>query len=310
MRRQRSCSTRRSWDAGIASIQHKKPSKCMKASPWGTSEEVSARSVTRPPRGAMSKTGPASAWRMMEIFSRDHWQMTLGQRAALEGVLSSLKPETAVEIGTAAGGSLRSLSLHSGHVHSFDLALPPNAESFPNVTFHPGNSHETLRPWLDGFDGEIHFVLIDGDHTTEGALKDIRDVVESPSLNGVVLMHDSCNAQVHRALRSYPWSEHERVRHVDLGFLPGYVLRRGRADPGELCSGFAMAIVGDRVPVAPAFTTGGPVFDVFYDSRSVMRPAAEVLKRPRAIARQVRHPRTTIRNARWKLAQARKRSNG
>jgi hypothetical protein len=246
---------------------------------------------------------------MMEIFSRDHWQMTLGQRAAIEGVLSSLKPETAVEIGTAAGGSLRSLSLHSGHVHSFDLALPPNAESFPNVTFHAGNSHETLGPWLDGFDGEIQFVLIDGDHTTKGALRDIRDVVESPALNGVVLVHDACNAQVHRALRSYPWSEHERVRYVDFGFLPGYVLRRGRGDPGELCSGFAIAIVGDLVSVAPAFRSG-PIFDGFYDSRSVMRPAAEVLKRPRAIARQLRRPRTTIRNARWKLAQARKRSNG
>jgi hypothetical protein len=247
---------------------------------------------------------------MMEIFSRERWQMTLGQRAALEGVLSSLKPETAVEIGTAAGGSLRSLSLHSGHVHSFDLALPPDAESFPNVTFHTGNSHETLGPWLDGFGGEIQFVLIDGDHTTEGALKDIRDVVESPALNGVVLVHDACNDHVHRALRSYPWSERERVRHVDFGFLPGYVLRRGRAGPGELCSGFAIAIVGDLVPVAPAFTSSGPVFDGFYDSRSVMRPAAEVLKRPRTIARQLRRPRTTIRNARWKLAQARKRSNG
>jgi len=245
----------------------------------------------------------------MEIFSREQWQMTLGQRAALEGVLSSLKPETALEIGTAAGGSLRSLSLHSGHVHSFDLALPPNPERFPNVTFHVGNSHETLGPWLDGFDGEIQFVLIDGDHTTKGALNDIRDVVESPALNGVVLMHDACNAQVHRALKSYPWSEHERVRYVDFGFLPGYVLRRGRADPGELCSGFAIAIVGDRVPLAPVFTSRGPVFDGFYDPRSVMRPAAEVIKRPHAIARQLRRPRTTIRNARWKLVQARKRTN-
>lgn len=245
----------------------------------------------------------------MEIFSREHWVMSLGERAAMEGILSSLKPETAVEIGTAAGGSLRSLSLHSGHVHSFDLALPPDAESFPNVTFHPGNSHETFGPWLDGFDGQIQFALIDGDHSTEGALKDIRDVVESPALNGVVLVHDACNAQVHRALRSYPWSEHERVRYVDFEFLPGYVVRRGRR-PGEFWSGFAIAIVGDLVPVARPFRSSGPVLDMFYDSHSVMRPVAEVLKQRHAIARRLRRPRTTIRNARWKLAQARKHSNG
>jgi hypothetical protein len=246
---------------------------------------------------------------MIEIFSREDWQMSLGERAALEGVLGSLKPETAVEIGTAAGGSLRSLSLHSGHVHSFDLVLPPAAESYPNVTFHVGNSHETLGPWLERFDGEIQFVLIDGDHTVTGALRDIRDVVESPALNGIVLIHDANNPQVHRALKSYPWSEHERVRYVDLGFLPGYVVRRGYRK-GELWSGLALAIVGDLVKVERAFKSSGPVLDRFYDPHSVMRPAAEVLRQPRAIMRQLRRPRTTVRNARWKLAQARKRGIG
>jgi hypothetical protein len=243
---------------------------------------------------------------VIEIFSREFWQMTLGERAAIEGVLSGLKPETALEIGTASGGSLRSSSMHSGHVHSFDLVLPPDAESYPNVTFHQGDSHETLKPWLDTFVGTIQFALIDGDHTVAGALKDIRDVVESRALNGIVLIHDASNPRVHRALKSYPWSEHARVRYVDFGFLPGYVIRRGHRR-GELWGGLAMAIVGDPVKVERAFSSAGPVLDRFYDPHSLMRPTAEVLGRSLVIARQLRRPRTTVRNARWKLARARRR---
>lgn len=231
--------------------------------------------------------------------------MSLGERAAVEGVLSGLKPETAIEIGTATGGSLRSSSRHSGHVHSFDLVLPPDPESYVNVTFHQGNSHELLRPWLHSFDGTIQFALIDGDHTVSGALQDVRDVLESPALNGIVLMHDASHPRVHRALRSFPWAAHPRVRYVDFGFVPGYVIRRGPRR-GELWGGLAMAIVGDPAEVDRAFTSD-PIMDRFYDPHSLMRPAAEVLGRPRVIARQLRRPRTTVRNARWKLAQARQR---
>lgn len=38
---------------------------------------------------------------MIEIFEEPQWQMTPGERAAMEGVLSQLKPNLALEVGTA-----------------------------------------------------------------------------------------------------------------------------------------------------------------------------------------------------------------
>jgi hypothetical protein len=34
------------------------------------------------------------------------WQMRIGERAAVEGLLAQVVPRLAIEIGTAAGGSL------------------------------------------------------------------------------------------------------------------------------------------------------------------------------------------------------------
>jgi len=50
--------------------------------------------------------------------------MSFGERAALEGILSQLTPDLALELGTAEGGSLERLAHHSAEVHSFDLVAP------------------------------------------------------------------------------------------------------------------------------------------------------------------------------------------
>lgn len=63
------------------------------------------------------------------------WRMSLGERAALEGILASLRPATAIEIGTLQGGSLDTTAAHSDVVHSFDLSFYPSVSRnrFPNV---------------------------------------------------------------------------------------------------------------------------------------------------------------------------------
>src|SRR5690349_5616237 len=78
----------------------------------------------------------------------DSWQMAPGERAAIEGLLSQLKPRLAIEIGTAQGGSLARIAAHSDEVHSFDLAHQVDESRFPNVTFHRGDSHVLLPRFL------------------------------------------------------------------------------------------------------------------------------------------------------------------
>ena len=58
---------------------------------------------------------------MIGILAPSHWQMTFGERAAIEGILAQLRPRVAIEIGTAEGGSLERIAHYSERVHSFDL---------------------------------------------------------------------------------------------------------------------------------------------------------------------------------------------
>ena len=67
----------------------------------------STRAMTR------HATAPAPR-RPAGLLAPDPWQMTLGERAALEGLLARLRPALAVEIGTAEGGSTRCLGAPRG----------------------------------------------------------------------------------------------------------------------------------------------------------------------------------------------------
>src|SRR4051812_3963802 len=81
---------------------------------------------------------------MIELFERPEWQMTYGERVALEGTVSALHPALSLEIGTAQGGSLAQIAAHSDEVHSFDLVRPEELRVPENVTLHTGDSHELL----------------------------------------------------------------------------------------------------------------------------------------------------------------------
>ena len=103
----------------------------------------------------------------IEIFEDHVWQMSLGERAAVEGVLSQLRPALAAEIGSMEGACLRRIAAHAGEAHSFDLS-PPTLPVPENVTVHTGDSHELLAPWLAELEEQgrnLDFVMVDGDHT-------------------------------------------------------------------------------------------------------------------------------------------------
>lgn len=127
--------------------------------------------------------------------------MALGERAALEGVLVQLKPDLAVEIGTAEGGSLERIAAHSVEVHSLDFEprLDPAAfrsSCFPNVNFHRGDQHETLPRLLAEFAEQgrnVDFLLVDGDHSREGARRDVEDMLASPVIARTVILFQDCS---------------------------------------------------------------------------------------------------------------------
>jgi hypothetical protein len=160
--------------------------------------------------------------RPYDFTENDRWQMALGERAALEGVLTWLRPGLAVELGTAEGGSLQAIAAHSEEVHTFDLEPRPR-DRFENVTFHRGDNHVLLPRLLAELTSKhrnVDFVLIDGDHSTEGVKRDILDLLASDAIRRtVILLHDSMNEGVRAGMESIDFRAYPKVRYVDGHFV-------------------------------------------------------------------------------------------
>lgn len=173
------------------------------------------------------------------------WQMSFGERAALEGLLSQLRPHLAVEVGSAAGGSLRRIAHHSERVHTFDLVRPaPSVAHRPNVRLHTGDSRFLLPEWLEELRRPIDFALIDGDHSPEGVRADLAALLESRWCRRTVfLLHDSAHEATRAGILAALQTA-SGVVYQDMDFLPGYVFARG-GFAGERWGGFALIVTGD-----------------------------------------------------------------
>jgi hypothetical protein len=154
--------------------------------------------------------------------------MSFGERAALEGVLCQVKPQLAIEIGTAEGGSLSRIAAHSAEVHSFDLVAPDTSViDAPHVSYHAGDSHQLLPAALEQFASEgrnVDFVLVDGDHSSEGVKQDIEDLFRSDAVaDTAIVIHDTGNEQVRAGLDAVQYAAFAKVAYVDLDFVGGQI---------------------------------------------------------------------------------------
>lgn len=158
--------------------------------------------------------------------------MAAGERAAIEGVLSQLKPSLAIELGTARGGSLRRIAAHSAEVHSFDF--DPKVERVAeHVKLHRGDSHDLLPRLLRRLEQEgrsVDFALVDGDHSAAGVRRDLHDLLSSTAVQQtVILLHDTGNEEVRAGLVDFDFDGFGKVAYVDLSFVdlnrPNGVLR-------------------------------------------------------------------------------------
>jgi hypothetical protein len=182
---------------------------------------------------------------LRELFDDPVWQMSRGERAAIEGVLAAMKPTVAIEIGSMQGACLRRIALHAEEAHSFDLN-PPTLPMPANVVLHTGNSHELLPTFLAeqaAEDRNVDLVVVDGDHSSEGVRQDIDDLLDSPALKrSVILIHDTANERVRRGLDAVHFNAWPKVTYVALDWIPGYLF----AEPAlrnELWFGLGLVIV-------------------------------------------------------------------
>lgn len=176
--------------------------------------------------------------------------MSMAERCAMACLLSYRKPATAIEVGTLGGGSLSIISHYSRKVFSIDINTTPSVElsgRFDNVEFITGDSRAELPRLIDRLakdqDEDLGFVLIDGDHSTEGVQKDIDHVLQyRPKSELLVLMHDSFNPDCRAAMKSVDWEANPHVHWIDYDFVPGFL----SSVPGwedQMWCGFALAIL-------------------------------------------------------------------
>ncbi len=195
--------------------------------------------------------------------------MSLGERAAVEGVCSQLKPVLAIEVGSMEGACLRRIAAHAGEAHSFDLESP----SLPmpgNVVLHTGDSHVLLPEFLERLAGEgrnVDFVMVDGDHTPEGVRRDVEDLLNSPAVSrSTILIHDTANERVREGLDRVRFGAWPKVFDVDLDWLPGRLFAE-RLLRNELWYGLGLV----QVDASRVAYENGPVYEQRY------RPAAPLL---------------------------------
>lgn len=181
------------------------------------------------------------------LLADERSQMSFGERAALEGVLAQLWPKLAVEVGSAAGGSLQRIAAYSDEVHSFDLTLPDNDVTVPkHVIPHTGDSHDLLPRWLDGMEGRrIDFAFVDGDHSVEGVRADLSDLLDSSTTRcTVILVHDTANLGVREGVAFAFTGANPRIVYHEIDFVAGYQFAEGPFS-GEYWGGLGLIVTGN-----------------------------------------------------------------
>ncbi len=214
----------------------------------------------------------------MEIFEESAWAMTLGERAALEGVLAQLKPKLALEIGTSDGASLRRIAGYAEEVHCFAPATPqaPVGE-LPNVTLQTGDRRQLLPAQLERFAEQarnVDFVLVDGGDAAEGVRGDLEDLLSSAALaDALILVHGLIDERVRAAVDAVPFGAFPKVAHVNLDFVPGQMLRSPARH--ELRGGLGLVIVdAKRTAYFPAVPV---VEDRYYEAGSLYQLARDLV---------------------------------
>ena len=183
----------------------------------------------------------------LAIFTNAVWQMSPGERAAFEGILTQVRPSLAIEIGSAEGGCLERIAAHTDEVHSLDLVEPDEAvRSLENVHLHTGDSHDLLPALLAELSRagrNVDFVHVDGDHSAEGVKRDLDDLLASASVRQTaILIHDTTNEEVRAGVEQVRFGAYPKVAHVDLDFVAGYLCRE-ESLRHELWGGLGLVLV-------------------------------------------------------------------
>ena len=198
-------------------------------------------------------SSPASPSFYENIYPNE-WMMSAWEKHTFISLLQALKPEAAIEVGNAKGGSLQVLNKLVPTVYAIDIEPAIHqglSTQFPDVNFLTGSSLEILPVLLKKIQSQgirLGFILIDSDHTAEGVRADINTILKNytPVCRLVILLHDSFNPDCRKGIQTADWNKSPYVHFVDTDYIPGtYIddIYNNHVQKKSMWGGFAMAIL-------------------------------------------------------------------
>jgi hypothetical protein len=125
----------------------------------------------------------------------------------------------------------------------------------------------------------LGFVLIDGDHSTEGVRGDINAVLNHvPTRDVYVVFHDSFNPEARAGILSASWQECPYVHFVEVDYIPGVFHHKAfdTAQAGSMYGGLAVALMKPQKRTEPLVVHQSQegLFDAIYQASCyVERPS-------------------------------------
>lgn len=147
---------------------------------------------------------------------------------------SQIKPKTYLEVGTRRGWSLAMVASAAPNckIYSFDewhegyggvdnpgptfILNELNTLGCNNeIDFVSGNSHVTLREFFQtNPDKKLDMILIDGDHSVEGAYQDLKDTIEYLNVGGAIIFDDIVDCEGLLGVWDAIKREHSNFRYI------------------------------------------------------------------------------------------------
>lgn len=150
-------------------------------------------------------------------------QLAMRERVFLYSLIFSVAPQRVLEIGTAEGGSARIISKALDDLR-FDATLV-TVDPFPDQLTIDWSEikHNTSR--VNGYfprdfnasalERPFDFVFVDGDHSYQGVLDDLRYLPKIIAPETYILLHDAFNAEVARGIQQAV----DEVGYTDCGIV-------------------------------------------------------------------------------------------
>jgi hypothetical protein len=170
------------------------------------------------------------------------------ETAIFQALLSNLRPNCAIEIGTETGAKLAMMAKYSKRVISIDI--DPKVKTslsghFPNAEFFTGDSR-TLIPEVLGKLAEentaVDFIFLDGNHSESFVRQDVENILSyRPACQMLLLMHDTFNPDCRKGVLSANWARNSYCHFVDLDFSPG-ILHPNEGILREMWGGLGLAL--------------------------------------------------------------------